>query len=235
MDIPKIFIALDTPNITQAKTLANQLAPLPVGLKVGLEFLHACGPEGVRKIAGHKAPLFIDCKLHDIPNTVAGAVRALTALRPFILNVHAGGGEAMLRAAHGAAHEQAAKLGITPPQIIAVTTLTSMADEDLTATGQNGPVKEQVLRLAELSRKSGLDGVVCAGSDIANIKQVCGEDFRTIVPGIRPAGSQTHDQKRTMTPAEAINAGADYLVIGRPITQADDPHMAASQILETLP
>jgi orotidine-5'-phosphate decarboxylase len=175
-------------------------------------------------------PVFADVKFHDIPNTVAGAVRAVAGLGVSILNVHAAGGAAMMRAALEAAR------GVDPRiRVIAVTVLTSLDDSDLAATGQTPPAAEQVVRLAKLAQGCGLDGVVCSAHEIAAIRKACGSGFALVVPGIRPAGSALGDQRRVMTPAEAHKAGADILVIGRPITAAPDPAAAARDIIQRLP
>jgi orotidine-5'-phosphate decarboxylase len=184
----------------------------------------------VRSVRSGSRPLFLDLKLHDIPNTVAGAVRAVTPLRPTLLTVHAGGGAAMLRAALDGAGEASAKAGIPRPRIIAVTVLTSLAEADMDAIGQRGPITDQARRLAALAKSCGLDGVVCSPHEIAALRGECGAGFLLVVPGIRPAWAAAGDQKRVMTPAEAAQLGADYLVIGRPITAADDPAAAARRV-----
>jgi orotidine-5'-phosphate decarboxylase len=229
-----ILVAVDMPEIDRAKELARLLAGAVGGIKLGLEFFNANGPAGVAEVAGDRGDLFLDLKYHDIPNTVAGAVRAAMKLQPMILNVHAGGGPAMMRAAFEAAESEASRLGIPRPKVIAVTVLTSMDDGDLDAVGQRGPAAEQVVRLARLTQDCGLDGVVCSPREIAAIRADCGPDFTLVVPGIRPAGAAIGDQKRVMTPREAIDAGADWLVIGRPITGAPDPTAAARDILREL-
>ncbi len=226
-----ILVAIDTADLDRARSLARALAGAVGGIKLGLEFFNAHGPDGVRAVAGDRGDLFLDLKYHDIPNTVAGAVRAAIALRPMILNVHASGGAAMMRAAREAAISEAVRLGIPGPKLIAVTVLTSMDGSDVAAVGQIGPVAEQVVRLARLTRDCGLDGVVCSPREIAAIRAACGPDFTLVVPGIRPAGAETGDQKRVMTPREAMAAGADFLVIGRPIAGAADPVAAAGAIL----
>lgn len=229
----RVLVALDTPDLARAAALARDLAGTVGGLKVGKEFFTATGPDGVRAAVGGE-PLFLDLKFHDIPNTVAGAVRAATHLRPMILNVHAAGGPAMMSAARDAARETAEDLEIQRPLVIAVTVLTSLDDDDLAAVGQRGPAAEQVLRLARLAQDSGLDGVVCSPREIESLRETCGPDFKLIVPGIRPTWAAAGDQKRITTPADAYRAGADYLVIGRPITGADDPAAAARRIAEEL-
>jgi len=197
---------------------------------LGLEFFAAHGPAGVAEIGRRGADLFLDLKLHDIPNTVAAAVRACLPLRPLLLTVHAAGGPAMLRAAADAA----ATAGEDRPRIIAVTVLTSLDDDDLGRVGQWGPALDQARRLAVLARESGADGVVCSPHEAAALRAECGDGFDLVVPGIRPAGAAAGDQKRVMTPAQALAAGADYLVIGRPITAAPDPAAAARAIVADL-
>lgn len=255
MTTPKLFIALDTPDLDQALSLAKQLDAPEVGLKIGLEFLSAHGPQGAAKMIETGRPVFIDCKLHDIPNTVAGAIRALTRLRPYMLNVHAAGGPAMMTAAKEAVMDEAAQGGFTAPKLLAVTLLTSINEEDAFSIGtcfcrrklkdlgftvpegeEMRPhiVRGQVHRLATLAKESGLDGIVCAPTDINIVRQACGDDFQLLTPGIRPKGAEKGDQKRTLTPKEALDLGSNYLVIGRPITQAKDPALALRNILGTL-
>jgi len=229
----RILVALDTPDLARAKALATTLSGLVGGLKVGKEFFTAHGPQGIREVAGGQ-PLFLDLKFHDIPNTVAGALRAAIDLEPLIVNVHASGGQAMMTAAAAAVRDAAAARGVTRPRLIGVTVLTSLDDTDLDAVGQRGPAPEQVLRLARLARDSGLDGVVCSPREIAGLRAALGPDFLLVVPGIRPDWAASGDQKRVTTPAEALAAGADYLVIGRPITGAEDPAAAARRISEEL-
>ncbi|HWA30458.1 MAG TPA: orotidine-5'-phosphate decarboxylase [Rhizomicrobium sp.] len=224
-----VFAALDTPDLPRAIEIATAIRPHVGGLKVGLEFITALGPDAVKKIVALGAPVFADVKFHDIPNTVAGASKALAHLGASIFNVHASGGEAMMRAAKEAAASVNPKM-----KIIAVTVLTSLEDNDLDAVGQKKPARDQVLRLAELAKKSGLDGVVCSAHEIAPIRKALGPDFLLVVPGIRPAGADLADQKRVMTPAEAMRAGADILVVGRPITGAKSPGDAAKAIAEEL-
>jgi orotidine-5'-phosphate decarboxylase len=226
----QIFLAIDTTEVATASAQAAATRGLVAGIKLGLEFFTAAGPAGVRTVTAGGVPLFLDLKLHDIPNTVAGAVRAVTPLRPALLTVHAGGGGAMLRAARDAAGEAAAKTGSQRPHIVGVTVLTSLAEADMGAIGQQGPIADQARRLAALAKSCGLDGVVCSPHEIAALRADCGADFLLVVPGIRPAWAAAGDQKRVMTPAEAAQLGADYLVIGRPITAADDPAVAARRI-----
>ncbi|HAA92775.1 MAG TPA: orotidine-5'-phosphate decarboxylase [Rhodospirillaceae bacterium] len=229
-----IFVALDTQDLTAATDLAKKLSGSVGGIKLGLEFFSANGPDGVREIAKTGVPVFLDLKFHDIPNTVAGAVRAAMSVGPSILNVHAAGGEAMMKAAAEALDEATTATDCERPLLIAVTVLTSLDQSDLVTVGQSGTPEEQVVRLARLTQASGLDGVVCSPREIGAIRDACGADFKLIVPGIRPEGSDTGDQKRTLTPKQAIDAGADYLVIGRPITAASDPAVAAKAIAASI-
>jgi orotidine-5'-phosphate decarboxylase len=229
----RIFVALDTPEIERAAKLARALADDLGGVKIGKEFFTAQGPDGVSAVAG-AIPLFLDLKFHDIPNTVAGAVRAAVHMRPRIVNVHASGGRAMMQAAAEAAREAAEDAEVARPLVLGVTVLTSLDDGDLREVGQTGPSAAQVERLALLARDCGLDGVVCSPREIELLRRACGPEFILLVPGIRPAWAARGDQKRVMTPAAAVAAGADYLVIGRPITRADDPLAAARRIVGEL-
>ena len=224
-----IYVALDTTDLDYARQLAERVRPHVGGLKLGLEFFSAHGPDGVRAFADFGLPIFLDLKFHDIPNTVAGAVRAVAGLGAGIVNLHAAGGPAMMKAAL-----EAARTANPQTKVIAVTVLTSLGDDDLAAVGQTPPAREQVLRLARLTQDCGLDGVVCSAHEIATLRAALGPDFLLVVPGIRPAGSETGDQHRVMGPAEAHRAGADILVIGRPITAAPDPAIAARDIALSL-
>ena len=220
-----LFVALDTPSLDHAQALALQVQPHVGGLKLGLEFFSANGPAGVREIAGLGLPIFLDLKLHDIPNTVAKAVASLAPLAPAVLTVHAAGGEAMLAAA------KAAVPGTC--KVVAVTVLTSLDDQDLAAIGVDAAPAEQVRRLAALARRSGLDGIVCSGAEVSSARDEWPDGF-FVVPGLRPAGSGTADQKRVLTPADALSRGASLLVVGRPITAAADPAEAARSIAASL-
>lgn len=226
----QIFIAIDTTDLGHAEALAKMLAGQVGGAKLGKEFFTAHGPAGVQRIAQHGLPIFLDLKFHDIPNTVAGAIRASLPLGPAIVNVHASGGSTMMNAAVRAGQEA----GEDRPMIIAVTILTSLGDEDLNELGLHMTAKDQVVRLAKLAQAAGMDGVVCSPREIEAIRAACGPQFKLVVPGIRPIWAATGDQKRIMTPKEAVDAGADYLVIGRPITQAANPVEAARKIAEEL-
>jgi len=224
-----VFVALDTPDLERALAIARAVKPHVGGLKVGLEFIHALGPKAVRRVAEVGLPVFADVKLHDIPNTVAGAARAVARLGVAMFNVHASGGEAMMRAAAEAA------AAVEPrPLVVAVTVLTSLDDAVLESVGQRVPALAQVERLALLARASGMDGVVCSAREIAAVKRAAGAGFLAVVPGIRSAGAAAGDQRRVMTPAEARAAGADILVVGRPITAAPDPAAAALALAREL-
>ncbi|MGH6931157.1 MAG: orotidine-5'-phosphate decarboxylase, partial [Dongiaceae bacterium] len=216
----RILVALDTTDVAAAMAQAHAVRGLATGVKLGLEFFNANGPAGVRQVAAAGEPVFLDLKFHDIPNTVAGAVRAVVPLRPFMLTIHVAGGAAMLRAAVEATAAAASELGQVRPKIIGVTVLTSLNDDDLTAVGQRRPAGEQSRRLAALAQECGLDGVVCSPHEIAALRVDSGAGFTLVVPGIRPSWAAAGDQKRVMTPGEAARLGADFLVIGRPITGA---------------
>jgi len=226
-----ILCAIDTPDPAAARCLADAVGPVVGGIKLGLEFFTANGREAVRRVAG-AAPLFLDLKLHDIPNTVEGAVRAVAPLEPMLLTLHCAGGAAMMTAAARAAAAAAGAGSLRRMKIIGVTVLTSLNDADLASVGQIGPALDQVRRLAALARRSGLDGVVCSPHEVAALRRDCGQEFLLVVPGIRPANAaRQDDQKRVMTPRQALDAGADYLVIGRPITTSPDPAAACRAIL----
>lgn len=216
-----LIVALDTIDAAQAARWAAAVAPHAGMVKLGLEFFAANGPAGVAALAG--APVFLDLKLHDIPNTVAGAVRAVLKLRPALLTLHAAGGAAMIQAARAAAAGSGTRL-------LAVTVLTSLDAAALAETGVAGGPRQHVLRLARLALAAGADGLVCSAHEVAMLREALGDGPLLVVPGIRPAGSAVDDQARTMTPREAAGAGADWLVVGRPITQAADPAVAAAAI-----
>jgi orotidine-5'-phosphate decarboxylase len=222
----RTFVALDTTDLAHALDLANALSGHVGGMKVGKEFFTACGPDGVRAVTDCGMPIFLDLKFHDIPNTVAGAIKASLALSPYMVNVHACGGEAMMRAAAQSVKEA----GADRPLVLGVTVLTSMDESDLQGIGVESSVPDQVMRLASLTQFSGLDGVVCSAREVEDLREHLGGNFKLVVPGIRPQWASKNDQKRIVTPAAAIAIGADYLVIGRPITGAGDPVEAADRI-----
>lgn len=230
----RILVALDTTDAEAARRLALALKDNVGGVKLGKEFFTANGPDGVRRVAEARLPLFLDLKFHDIPNTVAGAVRAAIGLHPFMLNVHASGGRAMMIAAVHAAQEAAAREGVRKPLLLAVTVLTSLGDDDLADVGIRSSAQQQVVRLAKLAQEEGMDGVVCSAREIEALRDACGPHFKLVVPGIRPEWASRDDQKRTLTPRQAVDLGADYLVIGRPITKADDPVAAARRVADEL-
>jgi len=220
-----IFVAIDTPDIHRAAAIVRGVRGVAGGVKLGLEFFCANGHAGVLRMAERELPIFLDLKLHDIPNTVARAVEALAPLEPAILTVHAAGGREMLAAAKAAA----------PPttRIVAVTVLTSLDAGDLHAIGVERSAADQVARLARLAQDSGVDGIVCSGAEVAAARDAWPDGF-FVVPGVRPAGSDVADQKRVATPAQALADGASVLVIGRPITGAADPARAIREIAATL-
>ncbi|MFL6753715.1 MAG: orotidine-5'-phosphate decarboxylase [Sphingomicrobium sp.] len=216
-----IFVAIDTPDLERAIGIAEAVREHAGGVKLGLEFFSAQGPEGVRRITALDLPVFLDLKLHDIPNTVAKAVEALAPLEPAILTVHAAGGHEMLYAAKRAAP--------AATKVVAVTLLTSLDEGDLSDLGIERSPADQVARLAWIARDAGIDGIVCSGAEIADAKATWTNGF-FVVPGLRPAGADVGDQKRVVTPAEALHDGASVLVIGRPITGAADPRRAIMDI-----
>ncbi len=226
-----LIVALDFPEFAPARELAGALAGEVGMLKVGLELFNAEGPRAICELRALGADIFYDAKLCDIPNTVAGAAAAAGRLGVSLLNVHAFGGKPMMAAAKEAAAAGAHAAGFAPPRVIAVTVLTSLGEAEVAAIGLREPPRAAALRLAQLAREAGLDGVVCSVQEVAEVKRVCGEDFLTVTPGIRPIGADRGDQRRTATPREARAAGADYLVIGRPITRAADPRQAVADIL----
>ncbi|HPQ50100.1 MAG: orotidine-5'-phosphate decarboxylase [Alphaproteobacteria bacterium] len=232
----KVFCAIDTPDLSRAVSLSSVLSNTGCGLKLGLEFFMSNGPVGVQSIrnAYPDIPIFLDLKFHDIPNTVAGALRAVTRLDVQYLNLHAGGGLEMMRAGLDAVHFEADRLGIAAPRLLAVTVLTSIDQASLSGVGVDADIENQVLRLARLTKNAGLAGVVCSAKEIEILRKDLGDDFILMVPGIRPQGSDNQDQKRVMSPVEAINLGASHLVIGRPITEAVDPQIAVADIMSSL-
>ena len=230
-----IIVALDVPTLETALSLAGQLAPVVGAFKIGSELFTIAGPEIVRRIRATGASVFLDLKFHDIPNTVAKAVEAAVRLDVQMLTVHTSGGSEMLRAAEQAAQESARKVGRTPPLVLGVTVLTSLDSNELSEIGFEANVARQVERLATLAVKCGLRGLVCSPLEIAALRQILPAHVQLVTPGIRPADAQKGDQKRTLGPAEALAAGANWLVIGRPIYAAPNPRVAAEKILASLP
>lgn len=229
-----VYVALDTTDVAQAVALATSLKGLVGGVKLGLEFFTACGPKGIEAVADLGMPVFLDLKLHDIPNTVAGAMKGIARLAPRLTTIHASGGAAMMRAAVDAAREEAAKANRPATKVLAVTVLTSLDQEAMAAVGFGGTVLDQVTRLAVLAQDSGVDGLVCSPHEVETVRALVGRGMVLVVPGIRPAWAEAGDQKRFMTPKEALRRGADTLVIGRPITGATTPAEAARRIAQEL-
>jgi orotidine-5'-phosphate decarboxylase len=229
--VNEILVALDVDTATQARALADRLRGAVGGFKIGKQLFTACGPAIVEELARRGDRVFLDLKFHDIPNTVAGAVAAATRLGVWMVNVHASGGSAMMRAARTAARAEAARMSAPAPIVIGVTVLTSMDSSALVEVGIGASMAAQVERLALLAQNAGLDGVVASPREIALIRAACGASFAIVTPGIRAAGDDHGDQHRTATAAEALAAGASYLVIGRPITGAADPREAAERIV----
>jgi orotidine-5'-phosphate decarboxylase len=230
--VDQLLIALDVATAAEALQLADTLRGAVGGFKIGNQLFTAEGPAIVRTLAGRGDRVFVDLKFHDIPNTVAGAVAAAASLGAWMVNVHASGGVKMMQAAAEAAHRTAAAAGRPAPRVIAVTVLTSMNAETLSETGVRAPVVEQVSRLAKLAQQAGLDGVVASPQETSVIRALCGDRFDIVTPGIRGGAAATSkdDQERTMSPGEAIAAGASYLVVGRPVVAAPDPRAAAERI-----
>ena len=220
-----VYLALDVPKIDAAKALLNKVKSHIGGVKLGLEFFCAHGQPGVHEIAHMGLPIFLDLKLHDIPNTVAGAMQAIHVLEPAIVTIHASGGRAMMEDAKAAAADGC--------KVVAVTMLTSLDERDMVRTGIGGSAHDQVMRLAELAHDAGLDGIVCSGHEVKAVHKQWKDGF-FVVPGLRPGGKATGDQKRVVTPRQARDDGASVLVIGRPISRADDPLTAARAIEATL-
>jgi len=229
-----VYCALDTTDTAEAVRLARQLSGLVGGFKLGLEFHTANGAAGIRAVAETGMPIFLDLKFHDIPNTVAGAIRAAVPLAPALTTLHAIGGAEMIKAAVDSAADAAAKHGVARPKILAVTVLTSMGQAELPTIGVEGSVLDQVKRLAALAISAGADGIVCSPHEVDHLRTLLGPDALLVIPGIRPAWAAANDQKRILTPREAMEKGASYLVIGRPITAAADPAEAARKIMEEL-
>jgi len=228
----KLIIALDVSTETEALGLVQELSGLAVLYKVGLQLYSNTGPDIVRRLAKSGAGVFLDLKFHDIPNTAARASEAVTGLGAFMFNLHAAGGKKMLAAAARATRERARSLGVAAPLMVGVTVLTSMSEGELhQELGVARPLPEQVAALATLCRESGLDGAVASAREIPWIRRACGRDFIIVTPGVRPAGVMQNDQERIVTPSQALALGADYVVMGRPVTAAADPRQALARLL----
>jgi orotidine-5'-phosphate decarboxylase len=226
----QLIVALDIPDPHRIAALVDRMPPAVNWYKVGLELFAAGGPHALRPLTDHGKQVFLDLKLHDIPRTVARAVRAAAGHGAAMLTVHAGGGHNMLRAAA----EAAATAGPRRPKLLAVTTLTSLAPDDLTRLGIHRPLKEHTLALGRMAVDAGIDGLVCSVHEAADFRRLLGSRPLLVTPGVRPAGNEAGDQKRVATPADAVKAGADFLVVGRPILEAADPRAAAENILREM-
>lgn len=231
---PRLIAALDFPTADAAQQAVEEIGDAVEYYKVGMELYYAVGNEMIRYLKERKKKVFLDLKLQDIPNTVAGALKVLTGLGVDLINVHAVGGEKMMAAAAEAIKNKAAELGVERPQLLAVTILTSMDEAQFATLNYNNTIAEQVVALAKLAQKAGLDGVVASPQEAAAIREACGPDFLIVTPGVRPAGSATDDQSRIATPAQAFSDGATHIVVGRPIMKAKDRKAAATAIVDEI-
>lgn len=230
----RLIAALDVPTRDDAERLVERLGTSVSYYKVGMELFYALGGDIVTWLKGREKKVFLDLKLHDIPNTVGNGLCSLLRLRPDILNVHTAGGLRMMQTAREALHRAAGEMGVPCPRLIGVTVLTSMDAQDWTGLGHTGTIADAVLRRAKLAQEAGLDGVVASPAETAEIRRVCGDDFLIVTPGIRPAGVSRDDQRRVMTPAGAMRAGASQIVVGRAIYAAENPRAAAEEILKEM-
>jgi orotidine-5'-phosphate decarboxylase len=230
----QLVVALDVPQAVRAEQLIDELYELDLIYKIGMEPLYGYGGRIFSYMEARDVRHFLDAKLHDIPRTVAAGVTQLVRHGTHIIDVHALGGREMMRAAAQAAKARAGELGMTPPHVFAVTILTSMGAADVADVGLTGDPASSAMRLARLAKDAGCDGVVCSAHEVRGIKEALGPEFLTLTPGIRPAGADHGDQKRVTTPADAVAAGSDYLVVGRPITEAANPYAAAKAILDEM-
>lgn len=230
----KLIVALDVDTLDAAGQLVDKLSPSVKIFKIGSQLFTSAGPSAVELVRNKGAKVFLDLKFHDIPNTVANAVRMSTRLGVSMVNLHVQGGFTMMKQAALAAKEEAGKVGVEKPLVLGVTVLTSMGEKDLKDLEIRKGVKSQVTYLAKLAKEAGLDGVVASSDELQPVKWTCGDDFIIVTPGIRPEWASRNDQKRTATPKEAIDSGADYIVIGRPIIAADDPKAAAEKVLQEI-
>lgn len=230
----RLIVALDVGDLKSARKLVNKLSKIVGAFKIGSQLFTSCGTEAIDMVHKKRRKVFLDLKLHDIPNTVARATEAITAKKVFMFNVHASGGKKMMQEAVNSAEKKAKKLKTQRPIILGVTVLTSMGEQDIRELGIKRFVKDQALYLAKMAKDSRLDGVVASAGEAKRIKQLCGQDFIVVCPGIRPAGASEDDQTRISTPKGAIKEGADYIVVGRPIIEAKDPLAAAKKIIEEM-
>ena len=227
----KIICALDTSNFLVAQKITRKLRNHLGGIKVGKEFFTAHGPDGIKKISKEGLPIFLDLKFHDIPNTVAKAISNIVRLKPSMITIHATGGAEMIKAAVRANKIIAKKNNIKRPYILAVTVLTSLDKSDMVSLGSEKNIQTLTLRLAKLAKRNGADGIICSPKELKILRFKLGKNFKIVVPGIRPNRKKNDDQKRTMTPKQALDLGADYVVIGRPITESDNPVLAVKRII----
>ena len=230
----RLIVALDVHTMDDVRSLVSTLGDTVTYYKVGMELFYSVGPDVVRLLKEQGKHVFLDLKLHDIPNTVAGGLASLMGLGADIVNVHASGGYTMMKTAATKMHAAAAEQGIPCPKIIGVTVLTSMNEDDWKKLGETEPMADRVTRLAKLAKAAGLDGVVASPQEAAGIREACGDDFLIVTPGVRPSGASVDDQSRIATPAQALQNGATHLVIGRPIRAAKDPKTAALAILKEM-
>lgn len=230
----RLIVALDVSTMDAMKEIVTSLGDAVSFYKVGMELFYAEGEQTVRYLQEQNKQVFLDLKLHDIPNTVAHGVSSLTRLGANLITMHGQGGPVMMKAAVQAARETAEQLGVERAKLLAITVLTSFDDEAWTSTGGQLPISNQVIRLAKLAKECGMDGVVCSALEAKMIREACGDDFLIVTPGIRPSFAATNDQKRIATPASALQDGASRLVIGRPITQAENPREAVRLIIEEM-
>ncbi|WP_294146373.1 orotidine-5'-phosphate decarboxylase [uncultured Selenomonas sp.] len=230
----RLIVALDVHTMDDVRSLVSTLGDTVTYYKVGMELFYSVGPDVVRLLKEQGKHVFLDLKLHDIPNTVAGGLASLMGLGADIVNVHASGGYTMMKTAATKLHAAAAEQGIPCPKIIGVTVLTSMNEDDWKKLGETEPMADRVTRLAKLAKAAGLDGVVASPQEAAGIREACGDDFLIVTPGVRPSGASVDDQSRIATPAQALQNGATHLVIGRPIRAAKDPKTAALAILKEM-
>ncbi|WP_414160524.1 orotidine-5'-phosphate decarboxylase [Selenomonas sp.] len=230
----RLIVALDVHTMADVQQLVTTLGDTVSYYKVGMELFYSVGPDVVRYLKQQGKHVFLDLKLHDIPNTVAGGLTSLMTLGADIVNVHASGGYTMMKTAAERLHAAAAEQGVPCPKIIAITVLTSMNDDDWAKLGETEPIADRVTRLAKLTKSAGLDGVVASPREAASIRAACGEDFLIVTPGVRPAGASIDDQSRIATPAQALKNGATHLVVGRPIRAAENPREAAISIIKEM-
>ena len=230
----RLIVALDVSSLEEMKSIVTSLGDSVSYYKVGMELFYAAGEQTVAFLQDHNKSVFLDLKLHDIPNTVAHGIKSLTRLGAKLITIHSQGGKVMMEAAMNAAKEQAAELGIERPKLLAITALTSFDDENWSAIGGSLPISDHVVKLAKLAKEAGVDGVVASPLEAKLIREACGEDFLIVTPGIRPSFAATNDQKRIATPSSALQDGASRIVVGRPITQAEDPQEAVRLIVEEM-